>query len=265
MLPTSVTIGLLLLTALILGYLLGHKKGMREGIELSEFFNKPPPPPKEKKEPVVELEEPPAPREKFGTGAINQLYRDGYSVTRGGVIFRGGLEIAFVGKEHGPFGFERIHDVREMKEDAAICRRLSRNWYETFALDEGLSLREDSYFVSNEGLFWNGDLLLYRLSDHYELEEWPVTSSTKYFKKPDLEDREACSRLLTRWKRESDHPLLPEITSSRSNRVGWVLGTTTKGAHSALVDDQLEQQRSGFPCRTLPLWTIAKVVLVQWL
>jgi hypothetical protein len=198
--PTSAIIGLLLLAALILGYLVGYKMGIRDGIEIREAFNKPPPPPEEEK--TVEKPKALPPRERFGCGSINQLYDSGYSVTRGGVIFRGGLKIAIVGKEHGPFGFERLQEVREMKEDAVICRRLSRSWYETFALDEGLSLRDGSYYVSNEGMFWEGDLLLYRLSDHYELEEWPINSSSDYFKKPDLEDREACSRLLTRWKAE---------------------------------------------------------------
>jgi len=200
MFPLSVTVGLLLLASYLLVYRLGHKKG----IELSEAFNKPSSPPKEK-ETIKDPEDLP-PREKFGTGAINRLYDSGYSVTRGGVIFRGNLEIAFVDKDKGPFGFERLQEVREMKEDSDICRRLSRSWYETFALDEGLSLRDGSYYVSNEGLFWKGELLLYRLSDSCELEEWPVTSSTKFFKKPDPEDREACSRLLTRWKAEFSPP-----------------------------------------------------------
>jgi hypothetical protein len=209
MLPPPISIGFLLATALLLGYLVGHKKGLRDGINLSKELS-PEIPPLDK-EPVIEPEAP-AQRERFGLGTLNRLYNDGYSVTRGGVIFRGGLEIAIVGKEHGPFGFERLHDVREMTEDSSHCRALSRTYYETFGLDEGISLREGSYFVSDEGMFWKGSLLLYRLSDNHELEEWPVTSSSEFFKKPEFEDREACSQLLTRWKTEFLRSHLPVRT-----------------------------------------------------
>lgn len=193
MLPTSVTLGLLLLVTFTLGYLIGHKKGLREGIKLREAFNKPPPPPPKEDTatassvPSLEVSDP------------DRIFVDKYSVYRGGVIFRGGLEIAII-DESSPFEFDKLHGVQELSSDFEHCRRLSRLWFEKFGVDAGVALCNRAYFVSKSGLFWKGDFILGRLGSQFEFEK--LSGSPEFYLKPGPEDVEICEKLSLAWKAE---------------------------------------------------------------
>lgn len=194
MLPTSVTIGLLLLVTFILGYLIGHKKGMREGIELSEVFNKPTPPPPPPKEDTVTASSVPS----LEVSDQDRISVDSYSVYRGGVIFRGGLEIATI--DDFPFEFDKLYGVQELSSDFEHCRRLSRLWFEKFGVDAGVALCNRAYFVSKSGLFWKGDFILGRLGPQFEFEK--LSGSPEFYLKPGPEDVEICEKLSLAWKAE---------------------------------------------------------------
>jgi hypothetical protein len=194
MLP-PVTIGFLIAVALLLGYLIGHKKGLKEGIQIAKELGQAPTP-KKLYPPPLDLDDDPS--DETPSEAITL---DNYKVYRGGVIFRGGLEIAIVDDE-SPFEYERLHDVNELKADQEYCRKLSRLWFEEFGLDAGRVIREgDGYFVSKSGLFWRRDLIFGRMSGAFDgFESFNV--SNNYFAKPTPEDLQHCNNLVKLWKDE---------------------------------------------------------------
>jgi hypothetical protein len=190
MLPPSVTIGFLLLTALILGYLVGHKKGLQEGIQLAKELGVGLQPKEPQPLPPPEPDEDPS----------ESLILDNYKVYRNGVIVRGGLEVALVDDE-SPFHFEKLHGVDELKADDEHCRKLSRLWFEEFGLDAGKAIKEKDYFVSKSGLFWRKDLAFGRMNGKFDgFESFGV--SNEYFAKPTPEDLQHCNNLVERWKKE---------------------------------------------------------------
>ena len=196
--PQTLTLLCLAVTSLIMAYLIGHKKGVREGVELGKAFSKldkPTPSPtieqlRELLAPLIQIEQP---------SVDDSIRLDNYSVARGGVIFRGGLEVATIDEE-SPFEFEMLYEVQGLRDDFEHCRRLSRLWFEKFGVDAGVVLRDGECFVSKSGLFWKRDFVIGRLGSQNEFEK--LKGDPKFYLDPSSEDVEACGRLAVSWREE---------------------------------------------------------------
>ncbi len=180
---------------LILAYLIGHKRGMREGVELGKSFGA-----LDKPSPTIEqLRDLLAPILREQDPQYDLIRLDKYSIGAGGVIYRGRLEIA-TADDDCPFEFEWLQGVKELPHDREFCRKLSRLWFEKFGFENGEAVRNGDYFISREGLFWKGDFAFGRLGkDGKTLEKF---GEGKYFAIPTDEDMQAFEVLLDSWKLE---------------------------------------------------------------